>query len=201
MLKGARSLGPIIHSSAQVIPVSIAVPPLLHILRDFTDVHHVSSQVQVLGSPKFQPYIHLLAGAWPLPQLHLSVQSKVLQGNQQSTCKVCGHAQHTFFQFCHCYSLLPVPANQETLLCFATFPVDAKGIQHRTILGYLYGVTVLHIDMGLSDLLKDTLQLHKGLQAIHIQSNPASHNLAFTYELLVLNPYPTQIPCTVSLMG
>ena len=45
---------------------------------------------------------------------------------------------------------------------------------------------VLHIDMGLSDPLKGALLLHKGLWAIHIQSNPVSHKFAFTYELLVL---------------
>ena len=110
----------------------------------------------------------------------------VLQGIQQSTCKVYGHTQHMFLQFFLYYSLLPVPADQETLLCFATFLADAKGLQHGTILRYLYGMRVLHFDMSLSDPLKGALQLHKGLQAIHIQSNPASCKLAFTYELLVL---------------
>ena len=54
----------------------------------------------------------------------------------------------------------------------------------------------MHIDMGLSEPLKGALQLHKGLQAIYIQCNPASHKLAFTYELLVftcaLNKFPAQ---------
>ena len=46
-------------------------------------------------------------------------KSKVLQGILQSICKVYGHAQHTFLQFCHYNSLLPVPADQETLvLCY-----------------------------------------------------------------------------------
>ena len=102
-----------------------------------------------------------------------------------------------FFQFCHCYGLLPVPANQETLLCFATFLADAKGLQHRTILRYLYGVRVLHNDMGLSDPPKGTLWLHNGLWAIHIQSNLASCKLAFTYKLLVLthplHKFPAQL--------
>ena len=79
------------------------------------------------------------AGVWPLTQLCLSAHSKVLQGIQQSTCKVYGHAQHMFLQFCHCYGLLPIPADQETLLYFATFLVSAKGLQHGTIIGYLYG--------------------------------------------------------------
>ena len=92
--------------------------------------------------------------------------------------------------------LLLLPANQKTLLCFATFLADAKGLQHRTILRYLYGVKMLHIDMGLWDPLKGALWLHKGLWAIHTQSNPVSHKLAFTYELLVLaqplHRFPTQ---------
>ena len=40
--------------------------------------------------------------------------------------------------------------------------------------------------MGLSDLLKGMLCLHKCLRAIHLQSHPESHNLAFMYDLLVL---------------
>ena len=101
--------------------------------------------------------IHPLAGIWPLTWLCLSAHSKVIQGVQQSTCKVYGHAQHTFLQFCHCYGLLPVPVDQETPLYFATFLADARGLQHRTIVGYLYGVWVLHIDMGLLDPIKDAL--------------------------------------------
>ena len=69
---------------------------------------------------------------------------------------------------------------------FATFLGDARGLQHETIVGYLYGVQALHINMGLMDPLKGALQLHKCLWAIHIQSNPESHKLAFTYDLLVL---------------
>ena len=110
----------------------------------------------------------------------------MIQGVQQSTCKVYGHAQHTFLQFCHCYGLLSVPADQETLLYFATFLANARVLQHGTIVGYLYGVWVLHIDMGLPNPLKGALQLHKCLWAIHIQSNPESHKLAFMYDLLVL---------------
>ena len=145
---------------------------------------------------KFQSCIHLLAGACLLPQLHLSVQSKLLQGIQQSTCKVCGHAQHTFLQFCHNCGLLPVPANQGTLLCFATFLADAKGLQHGTILRYLYEVRALHIDLGLSDPLKG-IPAEKGLWAIHIQSNPVSHKLAFTYELQVLTRPLHKFPARV----
>ena len=91
-----------------------------------------------------------------------------------------------FLQFFHYYSLLMVPADQETYLCFATFLADPKGLQHGMIIRYLYGLRVLHIDMGLPDPLKGTLWLCKGPWAIHIQSNPVSHKLAFTYELLVL---------------
>ena len=49
---------------------------------------------------------------------------------------------------------LPIPTDQETLLYFATFLADAKGLQHGTIIGYLYGVLALHINMGLLDPLK-----------------------------------------------
>ena len=132
------------------------------------------------GNSLLWPSIHPLAAIWPLTWLCLSAHSKVIQGVQQSTCKVYGHAQHTFLQFCHCYGLLPVPVDQETLLYFATFLVDARGLQHGTIVGYLYGVQVLHISMGLSDPLKGALQLHKCVWAIHIQSHPESHKLAFT---------------------
>ena len=125
-------------------------------------------------------------GSWPLTQLHISAHSKVLWGMQQSTHKVYGHAQHMFLQICHCYGLLPVLADQETLLYFTTFLADAKGLQHGTIISYLYGVHVLHIDMGLPDPLKGALRLQKCLRAIHIQSNSESHKLAFTYNLLVL---------------
>ena len=79
---------------------------------------------------------------------------------------------------------------------FVTFLADAKGLQHGTIIGYLYGVQVLHIDMGLSDQLKGTLYLHKCLWAIHIQSNPESCKLALMYNLLVpawpLHQFPAQ---------
>ena len=133
-----------------------------------------------------QPSIHPLAGIWPLTWLCLSAHSKVIQGVQLSTCKVYGHAQYTFLQFCHYYGLLPVPADQEMLLYFATFLADARGLQHGAIVGYLYRVWVLHINMGLPDTLKGALQLYKYLQAIHILSNPKPHKLAFTYDLLVL---------------
>ena len=73
-----------------------------------------------------------------------------------------------FLHFCHCYDLLPVPADQGTLLYFATFLANAKGLQHRTIIGYLNGVHVLHINMGLPDPLKGALRLQKCLRAIHI---------------------------------
>ena len=139
-----------------------------------------------MGLFSFQLHFHTLAGAWPLTQLHLSAHSRVLQGIQQSTHKVYGHAQHMFLQFCHCYSLLPIPADQETLLYFATFLAGAKCLQHGTIIRYLYGVHALHINMGLLDPLKGALRLHKCLRAIHFLSNPESHKLAFTYNLLVL---------------
>ena len=62
------------------------------------------------------------------------------------------------------------------------------------IIGYLYGVWALHINMGLSDPLKGTLWLHKCLQPIHIQSNPESHKLAFKFNLLVLAQALHQFP-------
>ena len=136
ILKGKRSFGPIVFSPTWVIQVSIAFPPSFHILRDFTNALISPHRFKSLDL-QVPPHICLLAGTWPLPQLCLSVQSKVLQGIQQSTCKVYGHAQHMFLQFCHYYGLLLVPANQETLLCFATFLADAKGLQHGTILRYL----------------------------------------------------------------
>ena len=120
------------------------------------------------GSSLFWPHTGPLVGTWSLTQLHLSTHSKVLQGIQQSTHKLHGHPQHMFLQLCHCYGLLPTPADQETLLYFATFLADAKGLQHRTITGYLYGVQVLHINMGLYDSLEGALQLHKCLWAIDI---------------------------------
>ena len=130
--------------------------------------------------------IHPLAGIWLLIWLCLFAYSKVIQGVQQSTCKVYGHAQQTFLQFCHYYGLLPVPTDQEMLLYFATFLDDARGLQHGTIVGYVYRVWMLHIDMGLLNPLKGALWLHKCFQAIHVQSNPKPHKLAFTYHLLVL---------------
>ena len=84
---------------------------------------------------------------------------------------------------------------------FATFLTNAKGLQHGTIIGYLYGVQVLHIDMGLSDPLKGTLCLHKCLLAIHMESNPEYHKLAFTYDLLVLAQPLHKFSCTASVMG
>ena len=159
--------------------------PLLH----FSLWMSLTQIVYSLPGPRnssIQPHIHPLAGTWPLTPLHLPAHSKVLQGIQQSTCKVYGHGQHMFIQFCHCYGLLPIPADQETLLYFATFLADVKGLLHGTIFSYLYRVWVLHIDMGLSDPLKGALQLHKCLWAIHIQSNLESHKLAFMYNLLVL---------------
>ena len=142
-----------------------------------------------LPGPDNSPFwlgIHPQAGAWLLTQLCLAAHSKVLHGIQQSICRVYGHAQLMFLQFCQCYSLLPIPADQETLLYFATFLVNTKGLQHGTITSYLYGVWALHIDMGLSDPLKGMLSLHICLWAIHIQSHPESHKLAFMYDLLVL---------------
>ena len=55
-------------------------------------------------------------------------------------------------------------------------------------------VQVLHIDMGLSEPLRGTLWLHKFLWAIQIQSNPESHKLAFTYNLLILAQPLHQFP-------
>ena len=163
------------------------------------DTDHLS-----LPAPRnssLQLSIHPLAGTWPLTWLHLSAHSKVIQGVQQSTCKVYRHAQHTFLQFCHCYGFLPVPMDQETLLYFATFLADARGLQHGTIVGYLYGVQVLHIKIGLPDPLKGAVWLHKYLWSIYDQSNPESCKLAFTYDLLVLAHPPTPVSCTASLVG
>ena len=104
-----------------------------------------------LASPSVPP-LSAVQGATGHPAVH--------------THKVYGHAQHTFLQFSHCYGLLPASADQETLLCLVTFLADAKGLQRGTILGYQYGVRVLHINMGLSDPLKGALWLHKDLWAI-----------------------------------
>ena len=156
------------------------------------DTNHLS--LPGPGNSSLWPSIHPLAGIWHLTWLHLSAHSKVIQGVQPSTCKVYGYAQHTFLQFCHCYGLLPVPVDQEKLLYFATFLADDRGLQHRTIVDYLYGVQVLHIDMGLPDPLKSALQLQICLWAIHIQSNPESHRLAFTYDLLLLAQLLHQFP-------
>ena len=142
----------------------------------------------------FQLCIHPQAGAWPLTQLCLAAHSKVLHDIQQFTFRGYGHVQHTFFQFCQCYGLLSVPADQETLLYFATFLANVKGLQHGTIIGYLYGVWALHIDMSLSDPLKSALHLHKCLWAIYIESHLESHKLAFTYHLLVLSQPLHQLP-------
>ena len=141
---------------------------------------------------------------WQVPGLsHSSISQHslmMLQGIQQSTnarstCMPsrCSSSSAIAMASCQC------PANQETLLCFATFLADAKCLQHGTILRYLYGVRVLHIDMGLSDQLKGALWLHKGLQAIHMQSNPASCKLALTYELLVLTHPPHKFPAQLVL--
>ena len=100
-------------------------------------LYRLSIHFQVLGH---LPHTCPLAGTWPLTQLLLSAHPKALQGIQQSTFKVYGHAKHMFLQFCHCYGLLPIPADQETLLYFATFLADAKGLQPGTIIRYLYGV-------------------------------------------------------------
>ena len=54
-LKGARSLGLIVHSPTWVIPASVAVPPLIHTLGDFTNALHISSQILVLRSPSSSP--------------------------------------------------------------------------------------------------------------------------------------------------
>ena len=148
-------------------------PSLIQIVYSLTDP----------GLFSFQPYFHTLVGTWPLAQLHLSAHSKVLQGGQQATCKAYRHVQH---MFCHYYGLLPVPTDQEMLLNFATFLANAKGLQYCTIIRYLYRVHALHINMSLPDPLKGALRLHKCLRAIHIQSNPESCKLAFTYNLLVL---------------
>ena len=166
------------------IPALAMGLPLPHHVMVIIDEDHLS-----LPGPRnslLQLSIHPLAGIWPLTWLCLSAHSKVIQGVKQSTCKVYGHAQHTFLQFCHCCGLLPVPTDQDTLLYFATFLADPRGLQHGTIVGYLYGVQALHIDMGLPDPLKGALWLHKCLWAIHIQSNPEFHKLAFMYDLLVL---------------
>ena len=145
------------------------------------------------------PSIHPLAGIWPLTWVHLSAHAKVIQGVQQSTHKVCRHTQHTFLQFCHCYGLLPVPTDQEILLYFATFLANTRGLQHGTIVGYLFGVWALHIDMGMLDPLKGALWLHKCLWALHIQSNPESHKLAFMHDLLVLAQSLHQFPAQQAL--
>ena len=48
--------------------------------------------------------------------------------------------------------------------------------------------------MGLPDPLKGAIRLQKFLRAIRIQSNPESHKLAFTYNLLVLAQPLHQFP-------
>ena len=113
-------------------------------------------------------------------------------------------SQHMFLQFCHYYGLLPVPDDQETLLHFATFLADAKGLQHGTIHGYLYGVRVLYIDMGLSNPLKGTFWLYKGLQTIHIINvSSLTQHLASCLHIWTAgtHPTPTQILYTMCLMG
>ena len=180
-------------------------PPLLHSNTSPHDGSPTATYVMViidtdhpsLPGPRnssLWPSIHPLASIWPLAWLCLSAHSKVIQGVQQSTCKGYGHAQHTFLQFCHHYGLLPVPADQETLLYFATLLANARGLQHRITVGYLYRVQMLHIDMSLPDPLKGALQLHKCPQTIHIQSNPESHKLVFMYELLILSHPLHQFP-------
>ena len=107
---------PVDKPTGQELPSQLT--PLPHIL--WLSLIQIVYSLTGSGIPSFQPHFCPLAGAWPLTQLCLSAHSKVLQGMQQSTCKVYGHDQHLFLQFCHCYGLLPTPADQrDTLvLCY-----------------------------------------------------------------------------------
>ena len=86
------AIGPPLLTSRQAhwARATITAHPLPHILWP--------SLIQIVYSltgsriPSFQPHFCPLVGAWPLTQLCLSAHSKVLQGMQQSTCKVYGHA-------------------------------------------------------------------------------------------------------------
>ena len=116
----------------------------------------------------------------------MAAQTNVLHNIQLSTQCAYSLGQKSFLQVCQLYGLLSIPANQETLLFFATHLVDVKSLQHRIVLSYLYAVRALHIDSGPPDLPKDALQLLKGLRAICLQSQGGTQKLAMMYELLLL---------------
>ena len=132
---------------------------------------------------------------WPI---HFQVLGHLLSSHTSIPWQAPGYSHSLIFQHIprfyrasnslHTKSIgmLIIPVDQETLLYFATILADANGLQHGTILKYLYGVQALHINMGLSDPLRGALWLHKCLWVIHIQSNLESHKLAFMYNLLVL---------------
>ena len=135
---------------------------------------------------------------WQVPGLSLSSVSQCSPRCYRASCSP--HARSTGIPTIHSSSSVIAMAScqsRDTLvLCCFPSRCQRPPAQNNPQIP-IWGECAAH-QHGPIRPLKGALQLHKGLWAIHIQSNPASHKLAFTYELLVLT---YTIPCTASHMG
>ncbi len=74
----------------------------------------------------------------------------------------------SYRRFCNQFNLPSLPASETTLCYFCTH--ISQSVSHRTVMVYLSGIRMLHIENGLADPTKNAPLLHYLLTAIRRSS-------------------------------
>jgi hypothetical protein len=89
----------------------------------------------------------------------------------------------TYFRFCCFFGCTPVPAERETVCCYAAFL--ARSLSPSSIGGYLNILRVLHLDAGLPNPLENNWELALIRRGIERQKGvPPKQKLPITLAIL-----------------
>jgi hypothetical protein len=107
----------------------------------------------------------------------------VTSGLKSTTRKTYASAQRQYLSFCNEYSLVSLPASEETLLMFVA-QLYRKNCSYSTVNVYLAAVRALHVLEGLPDPLPQCLRLKLAIRAIGTSSGPPRQKLPLTMNIL-----------------
>jgi hypothetical protein len=88
-----------------------------------------------------------------------------------------------FFQFCLDFKCIPIPASQETLLCYTAYL--ARSLSASSIPKYLNVVRLLHVEAGLINPLEGNFELNMLKRGIRrVKGTPPVQKAPITFEIL-----------------
>ena len=128
------------------------------------------------------------SGPSPVVCSSLIIQCYALLANglARSTRQTYSTGQRLFADFCAMARIVPLPADEWSLMLFITWLHSVRHLSPATVSVYLASVRSLHVDRGFPDPLNDTPRLHRVLRGIQRSSaSPRSSRLPVTQPILL----------------